>query len=184
MRLWLIRHAAVALPAGLCYGITDAPAQRQATQDAADALALALPRYLPLWVSGLVRAQQLAAALQQRRPDLGAARVDTRLNEMDFGCWEMQAWNAIPRSAFDGWMADFSGHRFGGEESTQQVILRVASVLRDLQAAGIAEAAWVTHAGVIRAAHYLRAHGPRVIAGVHEWPVEAPVPGSFVELVF
>src|SRR5690606_9360342 len=133
MKLWLIRHAAVALPAGLCYGTSDAPAHGWATQEAADALALALPRYLPLWVSGLVRGgsgrgggQRLAAALQRRRPDLGAARVDTRLNEMDFGRWEMQAWNAIPRSAFDEWMVDCSGHRCGGEESTQQVILRVA----------------------------------------------------------
>lgn len=184
MKLWLIRHAAVALPAGLCYGSSDAPALPQATQQAADALALALPRHVPLWVSGLVRAQQLVAALQQRRPDLGAARVDTRLNEMDFGRWEMQAWDAIPRAAFDDWMADFAQHRFGGAESTQSVILRVAAVLVELHAAGIAEAAWVTHAGVIRAAHYLRLHGPRGIGGVHEWPVDAPGTGGFVELVF
>ena len=184
MKLWLIRHAAVALPAGLCYGISDAPAQEDATQAAADALAQALPRHVPLWVSGLVRAQQLAGALQRRRPDLGAARMDRRLNEMDFGCWEMQAWDAIPRSAFDAWMADFAWHRFGGEECAQQVVERAADLMRELHAAGVREAAFVTHAGVIRALRFLRAHGPREIAGVHEWPVEAPALGACEELAF
>lgn len=184
MKLWLIRHAAVALPPGLCYGTTDAPARADATRRAAEAVAATLPRHVPLWVSGLTRAQQLAAALQRLRPDLGAARVEPRLNEMDFGRWEMQAWEAIPRAAFDDWMADFSHHRFGGEESTQQVIDRVAEVVLELHAAGIREAAWVTHAGVVRAALYLREHGRRVIEGAHEWPERVIEPGGCVELVF
>jgi alpha-ribazole phosphatase len=182
MRLWLIRHAAVALPAGFCYGASDVPAQDAATQEAAEALSLALPRHVPLWVSGLVRAQQLVGALQKRRPDLGAARVDARLNEMDFGCWEMQPWDAIPRAAFDTWMADFAWHRFGGEECTQQVIQRVGALLQELQAARLPEAAWVAHAGVIRAVLYLKDHGPREIAGAQEWPREAPRVGEWIEL--
>lgn len=184
MKLWLIRHAAVALPPGLCYGITDAPAQADATLAAAEAVAAALPCHVPLWVSGLTRAQQLAAALQRLRPDLGAARVEPRLNEMDFGRWEMQAWDAIPRPAIDDWLADFSHHRFGGEESTQQVIERVAAVVLELHAAGVREAAWVTHAGVIRAALYLQQHGPRVVQGAHEWPQRVIETGGCVELVF
>ena len=184
MKLWLIRHPAVALPEGLCYGITDAPARADATLAAAAALADALPRHVPLWVSGLMRSQQLAAMLQRRRPDLGAARVDTRLNEMDFGHWEMQPWAAVPRSAFDTWLDDFAHHRFGGQESTQQVIERVASLIIELHAARVAEAAWVTHAGVIRAAMYLKAHGPREIASAEEWPREAPAAGEWLELQF
>ncbi len=184
MKLWLIRHAAVALPPGFCYGATDAPARADATRAAAEAAAVRLPRHVPLWVSGLTRAQQLAAELQRLRPDLGAARVDPRLNEMDFGRWEMRPWNAVPRPAIDGWLADFAHHRFGGEESTQQVIARVAAVVMELHAARIPEAVWVTHAGVIRAAHYLREHGPRVIAGAHEWPERVIEPGACVELVF
>jgi alpha-ribazole phosphatase len=184
MKLWLIRHAAVALPDGLCYGITDAPARADATLAAARAVATVLPRFTPLWVSGLMRAQQLAASLQRERPDLGAARVDTRLNEMDFGRWEMQPWAVVPPAAFDAWTADFAQHRFGGEDSTQQVIDRVAALIVELHAAGVNEAAWVTHAGVIRAAQYLKAHGPRTIAAASEWPREAPAPGGWMELVF
>jgi len=184
MKLWLIRHAAVALPDGLCYGITDAPARADATLEAAQAAAARLPRFVPLWVSGLMRAQQLAAVLQRQRPDLGAARVDKRLNEMDFGRWEMQPWAAVPQAAFDAWTGDFAQHRFGGEECTQQVIDRVAALILELHAAGVQEAAWVTHAGVIRAALYLKAHGPRRIASAAEWPREAPAPGGLLELGF
>ena len=184
MKLWLIRHAAVALPDGLCYGTSDVPAQADATRVAAVAVAAVLPPAVPLWVSGLVRAQQMAAALQGLRPDLRAARVDRRLNEMDFGQWEMVAWSAVPRAAFDRWTADFAQHRFGGQESTQQVIERVADALVDLHASGLSEAAWVTHAGVIRAARYLKAHGPRTIADAGEWPREAPAPGGFTLIEF
>jgi len=184
MKLWLIRHAAVALPDGLCYGISDMPAHASATHEAATALADVLPRHVPLWVSGLVRAQQMAAALQGLRPDLGAARVDPRLNEMDFGQWEMTRWSAIPRAALDRWTDDFAHHRFGGQESTQQVIDRVAEALIGLHAMGVPEAAWVTHAGVIRAAGYLKAHGPRTIAAASDWPREAPAPGGFTRVEF
>lgn len=184
MRVWLVRHAAVALPDGLCYGITDVPAQAEATRQAAIDVAAALPRHVPMWVSGLVRAQQMAAALQGLRPDLGAARVDPRLNEMDFGQWEMAAWNAIPRAAFDRWTADFALHRFGGEQSTQALIDRVALALMDLHAMRVPEAVWVTHAGVIRAVQYLKAHGPRTIAAATEWPRDAPAPGGFTLIDF
>lgn len=180
MKLWLLRHAQVDLSPGLCYGASDVPAHANLTQAAAEALAPLLPRDASLQVSALGRAMQLAAALQSLRPDLSPAHPDPRLNEMDFGQWELQPWNAIPREAFDAWMADFAQHRFGGVESTQQVIDRVASALQDLRSAGQAEGVWVTHAGVIRAVQYLAVYGSRPIQSVGEWPVDAPAPGGHV----
>lgn len=182
MKLWLLRHARVTLEAGLCYGASDVPADPAHTRQAAQALATCLPEGLPLRVSALGRARQLARELAALRPDLGAATTDPRLNEMDFGRWERQRWDAIPRSAFDTWMADFARHRFGGEESTQQVIERVAEALDDARGQGVPEAVWVTHAGVIRAVQYVAAHGRREIAGAHEWPREAPEPGGWLSL--
>ena len=35
MRLWLVRHAATALPTGVCYGASDIPADPVATVEAA-----------------------------------------------------------------------------------------------------------------------------------------------------
>jgi alpha-ribazole phosphatase len=182
MTLWLIRHAAVPGTEGLCYGMSDAPACPQETRLAAQALAPLLPRDAPLWVSGLRRTQQLGEALVQRRPDLGEPRIDERLNEMHFGCWEMRPWSAVPREAVDAWQAHFARHRFGGRESAQEVIQRVASALEGLRQMGLREAVWVTHAGVVRAVKFLQAHGLREIAGTHEWPLDAVPVGQHLEV--
>jgi alpha-ribazole phosphatase len=182
MKLWLLRHAAVTLPAGLCYGASDVPADAALTREAASAFAPLLPQGTPVWVSGLLRAQQLAGALQAERPELGAARIDTRLNEMDFGTWELQRWDAVPRSAFDEWMADFAHHRFGGVESTQMLLYRVAAALGELRPATSTDVVWVTHAGVIRAVQYILASGGVHIKDAAEWPKDAPEPGGWSSL--
>ena len=180
MRLWLLRHAAVLLPAGLCYGASDVPADAGRTREAAQAFSSLPPPGTPVWVSGLVRAQQMAAALQAERPDLGAARMDTRLNEMDFGRWELQRWDSMPRSAFDAWMADFAQHRFGGAESTQMLLERVAAALGDLRPASSRDVVWVTHAGVIRAVQHILTSGGVTIREASQWPKDAPAPGGWV----
>lgn len=192
MKLWLLRHAPVLLDTGLCYGASDVPADSALTLQAAQALAPLLPGGAPVWVSGLARARQLARALHRLRPDLGAPRTDVRLNEMDFGCWELQPWDAIPRAAFDEWMADFAHHRFGGAESTQEVIDRVAATLAELQHGAAAgqgsapaeDAVWVTHAGVIRAAQFIAAGGGASISDVSQWPRASPEPGGWLALHF
>jgi alpha-ribazole phosphatase len=178
MKLWLLRHARVDLAPGLCYGASDVPAHADHTQAAAASLAPLLPQGAPLWVSGLARAQQLSDAIRHLRPDLPPARTDARLNEMHFGQWELVAWNAIPRSAFDAWMADFAHHHFGGVESTQDVITRVSGALHELRSTPASEAVWVTHAGVIRAVQYLGLQGEKPIQQVSEWPAYAPEPGG------
>jgi len=186
MKLWLVRHARVHLAGGRCYGASDVPADPDHTQAVAATLATLLPLGALLWVSGLGRAQQLAAAVRALRADLTEPTVDLRLNEMNFGQWELQAWDAIPRSAFDGWMADFAHHRFGGAESTQQVIDRVAAALAETttatQKTGAADAVWICHAGVIRAVCYLAAHGVQTVEGVHQWPEHAPEPGGYIQI--
>lgn len=182
MKLWLLRHAAVRLEAGLCYGASDVPADATLTREAASAFAPLVPQGTPVWVSGLLRAQQLAGALQAERPDLGAARIDPRLNEMDFGHWELKAWEQMPRSAFDEWMADFAHHRFGGVESTQMLLYRVAAALGELRPAKSRDVVWVTHAGVIRAVQHIVASGGVHIRDAAQWPKDAPEPGAWVTL--
>jgi alpha-ribazole phosphatase len=179
MKLWLLRHAQVLLTRGLCYGASDVPADVNLTREGARSIAPLLPEGTRVWVSGLVRAQQMAGALQAERPDLQAARIDTRLNEMDFGHWELKPWEHVPRSAFDDWMADFAHHRFGGAESTQQLLYRVAAALADLRPAASNDVVWVTHAGVIRAVRHIVESGGPHIREASEWPKEAPEPGGW-----
>jgi len=180
VKLWLLRHAKAALDAGLCYGASDLAAIDHLSLKAARAAAKELPLGLPLRVSGLKRAQQLALELCRLRSDLQPPVVDQRLNEMDFGSWELQRWDKIPQTAFDDWMADFAHYRFGGVESTQQVIQRVADAIEELRNQAVKEAVWVTHAGVIRAVAYLSVAGSRKITSAGEWPKHAPDPGGLV----
>lgn len=184
MKLWLLRHARVELPSGLCYGASDVPAHEGRTAEAARAIAPLLPSGLPVWVSDLRRAQQMHEALRLQRPDLGVATTDVRIREMDFGVWEQTAWDAVPREAFDAWMSDFSQHRFGGAECVDELMARVVDALDETRAAVGQEgdALWITHAGVIRSAMYLAQQGRRPIASAREWPRDAPHTGGWMVL--
>lgn len=185
MKLWLLRHAPVPLESGLCYGASDVPADDALSRHAAQAAAGTLPTGLPVWVSGLRRARQLAAHLQSVRPDLAPLCVDARLNEMNFGRWELKPWAAVPRAEFDAWLANFAGYRFGGVESSQDIIDRVAAVMADLHASfgANAQAVWITHAGVIRAAQYIASCSAIRILDAGQWPRWAPGPGESMKLV-
>jgi alpha-ribazole phosphatase len=180
MKLWLVRHAQVLLPPGICYGATDVAADAVATLSAAKALAAELPPELPLWVSPLQRCEQLAQVLQGLRPDLAYKITEPSLAEMDFGHWEGRAWSGIPQSDLDAWVADFAHHRFGGRESVAEVMQRVALVWEATRRAG-QDAVWITHAGVIRAASLLH-QGVRQVQRADQWPKEGPAFGRWLTL--
>lgn len=180
MKLWLLRHARVEIAAGICYGASNVLANADHTREAARSAADVLPAGLAVRVSGLGRARTLADQLCSLRPDLCLPSVDPRLNEMNFGAWEGQRWDTVPKEAFDAWTADFADHRFGGAESTQQVIDRVAAGLAEECGTGAEQALWVTHAGVIRAVKYLISHGKKRISAAHQWPADAPLPGGLI----
>lgn len=178
MKLWLVRHAQPLIPSGVCYGATDVAADEQATQQAATALAVLLPQRIQVLSSTLQRCELLARCLRGLRPDL-TYKVDARLVEMDFGCWEGLRWDHIPQAAFERWTADFGGHRFGGKESVSGFMQRVASAWDETQRLGL-DTVWVTHAGVMRAASLL-AQGVRQVAQADQWPRAAPAFGSCCE---
>jgi alpha-ribazole phosphatase len=178
-KLWLARHAQPLIAPGVCYGATDVAANAQATLQAAEALAQCLPAGLQLVSSPLQRCVQLTSCLHALRPDL-VCQTDTRLAEMDFGCWEGQRWDAIPQADYERWTADFGAHAFGGKESVQAFMLRVAAAWDEAQLGGL-ETVWITHAGVIRAATLL-AQGVRQVTQAAQWPVSAPAFGAWCQL--
>ncbi|TSE21546.1 alpha-ribazole phosphatase [Tepidimonas alkaliphilus] len=179
MRLWLVRHAAPRLEPGRCYGRLDVEADEAATQAAAAALRAALPPRWAGWHSTRSRCRQLATALGE--PPAGAWREDARLDELDFGAWEGRAWEAIGAAALDAWVADFAHHRPGGGESVAGMLARVRAALGEAAAAGADDLVWITHAGVIRAVQWLRAHGER-LPRADVWPQRAPAWGQWVAL--
>lgn len=181
MTLWLVRHATPLVAEGVCYGALDVPADAAATEEAAHALAAALPQGLTVYHSPLQRCELLTHVLCGLRPDL-TPQIDVRLAEMDFGHWEGVAWDQIPHAAVGTWTADFGDHRFGGVESANAVLQRVAAAWHDTwHELGGADAVWITHAGVIRAA-MLIAQGVTAVRRSDQWPRSAVDFGQWMVL--
>jgi alpha-ribazole phosphatase len=153
MDIVLIRHPAVAVDTGVCYGHSDVPLV-DGPAGSAESLAvhlatLQVPAPRVLLSSPLTRCATVAVAMAGI---FGCAcSCDDRLKEMDFGNWELQRWDDIDRALLDAWAADFDGARDHGGESVTQFVTRVRtwfdvfSQTRELCPAYI-----VTHAGVIR----------------------------------
>ncbi|SEA57720.1 alpha-ribazole phosphatase [Paraburkholderia sartisoli] len=150
MDLVLIRHPAVAIDAGVCYGRSDvALADAPLASVAALEGKLKLPAPDVVWSSPLTRCRSIAEpwAAQWARQ----VSVDPRLQEMDFGAWEQQRWDDIDRALLDDWAADLHHARAHGGESVAQFGARVATWFDERQTeAGDGCAHVVTHAGVIR----------------------------------
>lgn len=177
--IWLVRHARPLIPAGVCYGSTDVPADLDATRHAASALGLLLPPDTQVLCSPLQRCTRLADALLDTRADL-SWRTDTRLAEMDFGTWEGWRWDDIPKAAIDEWTAQFGTWRFGGAQSVNELMQRVGAVWQETLLAA-RPTAWICHAGVVRAA-VLHAQGVLAVNSSAFWPHAGPGFGEVVRL--
>ncbi len=154
MELVLVRHPQPEVAPGICYGRSDVPASPAAIAAVAQTLFDAgLPGTLPVFASPLRRCAELAARL-------GApVTSDARLAEMDFGAWEMQPWDVIPRAEIDSWSADLLHYRPGGGENVMDVARRVAAFLDALRDANLPRALLVCHAGSMRLLAALHAGG-------------------------
>lgn len=177
--LWLVRHAQPLVAPGVCYGVLDVAADEAATHEAARRLADAVPSGAIVITSPLQRCEQLTRILRGLRPDF-TYKTDARLQEMDFGSWEGQRWDAIARAELDGWTAAFATWRCGGAECVADFMDRVGAAWDEAQALNH-PVVWITHAGVIRAATLL-AQGLRHIDYAAQWPVQATAFGAWIAL--
>lgn len=142
MDIVLIRHLKPVNLAGICYGKTDVPASD-------DIARLSIPFELPtagaIWTSPLSRCLDLATRLQsQHGYELS---VDARISELDFGNWEMQAWDAIGPTLLDEWIASGFAALHNGE-SLIQFNARIFNWCEGLDRS--TNHVVITHAGVIR----------------------------------
>ncbi|MEX3583014.1 MAG: alpha-ribazole phosphatase [Burkholderia sp.] len=155
MDLVLIRHPALAVEAGICYGASDLPLAGEATAEAA-AIVARLRTARLVWPEAILASPlQRCASVAQEIGALAArpVRLDVRLREIDFGTWEMRRWDEIGTAALDRWQSDLMGAREHGGESAAQFVARVESFALPFAASLTKEATAivVTHAGVIRA---------------------------------
>jgi len=137
--LFLIRHPQPAVAPGICYGSTDLALADDPAPHAA-ALQALLPADAPVFSSPLTRCRLLATLLHP------APVFDARIREIDFGNWEMQAWDTLDRSLLDAWAADPFHFVPPGGEAVAELRARVVDFLAGLPE----EAVLVAHAGVIK----------------------------------
>lgn len=142
MDIVLIRHLKPVGLAGICYGKTDVPASDDIAQ-------LKIPFELPtvgaIWTSPLRRCFDLATRLQSKYGY--ELNVDEQISELDFGNWEMQAWDAIGPSLLDDWIASGFAALHNGE-SLMQFDARILNWCEGLNRS--TNHVVITHAGVIR----------------------------------
>lgn len=144
MILWLVRHPRSTVPDGICYGRTDVEVDPRSIAEARGLVRLVREDAPEVVYSSPLRRCRLLAGR------IGVARVDDRLQELDFGRWEMRSWHEIERADLDRWRDRPLSWKAPGGESVGELAGRVAAFLADLKASRAASACVVTHAGVIR----------------------------------
>ena len=148
MDIYLIRHTQVAVAPGICYGQSDVALADSYRVDW-ETLRAKLPNCKTKCVfsSPLSRCRLLADFLHSD------VRVEPRLRELNFGRWELQAWDAIDRQEFDAWNADFVTRGCPGGESYHEQFQRATAFWDEYIAGnqGHTDVFLVTHSGSIRA---------------------------------
>lgn len=149
MRLYLVRHPKPEAVEDICYGSTDVQTSVAAETEVFERLCQLLPGQVPVYTSPLSRCANLATRLAHK---LSSAQpiVDSRLAELHFGTWEMQAWNQISREEIDAWVADLIFYRSGGGENVLEAAQRIKAFYDDLPRSIQEAAIVICHAGTIR----------------------------------
>jgi alpha-ribazole phosphatase len=152
MQVYLVRHPRPSNIDGLCYGRLDVAVEQHVLIDAAYSVFSHIPRHTLASAHVYSSPASRCLALARR---LAAPREPTSvedLSEMNFGHWEGEAWDAIPRDQMDAWAADVWGYQPGGGESANMVENRWLRWLDHARRAHIDTTVAVTHSGVIRVA--------------------------------
>lgn len=146
MHLYLIRHTKVNIAPGICYGQSDIElVESYLTDFQSIKEKLNKVSFDAIYTSPSKRCKKLADFLNYSTPI-----IDERLMELNFGEWEMQAWDNINHPDYSLWMNDFVNVSCPGGESFIDLHLRVESFLTDLEKTNYSNIAIITHSGVIR----------------------------------
>ena len=148
MKLTLIRHTSLQLGTGVCYGQSDVDvAESFVNETVITQTKLANIVFDAVYTSPLQRCVKLAEAL-----NLGEPVLDYRLMELNFGDWELRAWDSIPRDIFDAWGHDYANLAPPKGETFSQLQQRGLSFLEEILAKHPNEhIVAISHGGMIRA---------------------------------
>lgn len=145
MVIYLIRHTAVDVPSGVCYGQTDVPLKLSFMNEAEEtSLKLGGIVFDKVYTSPLSRCIRLATYCGYP----GADR-DDRLKELNFGDWEMQRFDEISDPNLQQWYDDYLHVKPTNGESFEELYSRVAGFLDELRQKPYRQVAIFAHGGVL-----------------------------------
>lgn len=142
--IWVVRHTAVDVAPGICYGGTDVGLKETFEEEARE-VAEKLKSFQPdaVFTSPLSRAHRLAKATGHAQ-----AIKDERLREQHFGAWEMQAYDEIEDPQLKAWYEDYVDEVPTEGESFRQVVERVGHFIEEVRAAGHDRVLVFAHGGI------------------------------------
>lgn len=147
MLVYVIRHTPVDVPKGMCYGRSDVGLHadwREHFADVRGRLPLEALSGTNVYSSPLKRCLLLAEELVE------SVQQSELIREMDFGDWELNPWDSVPKEQIDRWLSDLANVRTPGGEGLNDVYTRAARFLTELADAPHEVAFVLTHGGVIR----------------------------------
>lgn len=150
MKLIVIRHTSVNVPAGLCYGQADVETACTYPEERDIIITkLADKPFQALYSSPLLRCRKLAEDIANEIP----VTYDSKLLELNFGHWEGELWDEITQTPeAKGWFNDWINQPCPNGESYWQLLQRVKEFTAFLKQVHTNETVLiVTHSGVIRA---------------------------------
>lgn len=149
MRIVMVRHTAVDVPKGMCYGRTDV-----SLADNFDSEALRIGRELEAMVKKYGKFDLVVTSPATRCVKLaeacgyGEALRDERLRELNFGEWEMKRYDEITDPVIWKWYDDWQHVVPTGGESFEQQTSRVRQALEEYANACIGRLLMFAHGGI------------------------------------
>lgn len=147
MNVYFIRHTAVDVPPGVCYGQTDVPLKESFIIEAEVVFEqIKHIKFDAVFSSPLSRCFKLAHYC-----GFTDAIIDDRLQELNFGAWEMQAWDKIEDPHLAAWYKDYLTVSTTGGESFSDLYQRFYAFFETLPKHA-QQIAVFTHGGIINCA--------------------------------
>ena len=155
MEIYLVRHTTPEIGTGICYGHSEIGLTNNFELEARHILAK-IPQTIELvYTSPMFRCKALADFLAKAKVPIIS---DSRLKELNFGDWEMKAWDNIEPLQLMKWMNNYETERCPNGESYTDLVLRVKDFIKDMKQLDQGTVLIVTHGGVMKAFHALLNH--------------------------
>lgn len=151
MEIYLVRHTETIAPKGVCYGQSDLALSKPYDDHFNQILKLLPSKFDLIYSSPLQRCLTLATYINAQRLNRSKIIQDDRLKELNFGSWELKAWDSIPMDELQPWMDDFVNISVPSGESMLDLHIRVGHFISSFKKSHpISRSVIITHAGVIR----------------------------------